>query len=387
MRAEDHTSWDRTFPVRHLLVRQDEDDRGRLWARCAGVEGLFMDDVPPPREVLTLRGCAPLGPLREALSATRPLGDVCVEVWDDHQPLQWWTLVDTVVIACRPNSEDPSLVDVTVGAGVKEKEVWSHDLPLSPRFRLFTSNTVAAIPAGHCAGVDGMFAERKDPPPTPIGLIGCAPEEPLLAVLRKPRRWERDWAGLWTLDRNGRKMHEHMVGLSITSARPSVLGGTLIDITLTAGGDDRPPLAARPVWAAWHEGIPSTPNQWALHTSQGRTAWLDLTATGMSEQGPDRSGGVHHLDGRFVTDAPGLHCAMAEALVGPGRYFGRGWASFQDCLHGGFGIAAPFTLVWHDADVARKALAEEMSDPERGLSYFEDVVQLLERSGVEVVLR
>ncbi|WP_031170581.1 hypothetical protein [Streptosporangium roseum] len=38
---------------------------------------------------------------------------------------------------------------------------------------------------------------------------------------------------------------------------------------------------------------------------------------------PDRPGGVHHLDGRFVTDMPGLHCAMDEALVGPGGDVGR----------------------------------------------------------------
>ncbi|MFE1764845.1 hypothetical protein ACFW81_11575 [Streptomyces angustmyceticus] len=36
----------------------------------------------------------------------------------------------------------------------------------------------------------------------------------------------------------------------------------------------------------------------------------------MSGPGPDRSGGTYSLDGRFVTDVPGLHCAMAEALVG-----------------------------------------------------------------------
>ncbi|MGW7205627.1 hypothetical protein [Streptomyces sp. NPDC054837] len=38
---------------------------------------------------------------------------------------------------------------------------------------------------------------------------------------------------------------------------------------------------------------------------------LELTATGVGERRPDRSGGVHRLDGRFVSDEPGLHCAMA----------------------------------------------------------------------------
>jgi hypothetical protein len=26
------------------------------------------------------------------------------------------------------------------------------------------------------------------------------------------------------------------------------------------------------------------------------------------------------------------------------------------CLHGGFGVAAPFPLVWYQADIARQAL-------------------------------
>ncbi|MFD7833949.1 barstar family protein [Streptomyces sp. NPDC059761] len=95
----------------------------------------------------------------------------------------------------------------------------------------------------------------------------------------------------------------------------------------------------------------------------------------------------HHLDGRFVTDVPGLHCAIAEALLGPGRYFGREWNAFKDCLGGGFGVAPPFTLIWHDFEIARRALADVVEDPEDGLSYFEDIVRLLERCGVTVVLR
>lgn len=92
----------------------------------------------------------------------------------------------------------------------------------------------------------------------------------------------------------------------------------------------------------------------------------------MSGQGPDRPGGTHHLEGRFVTDVPGLHRAMAEALVGPGGYFCREWNAFKDCLGGGFGMTLPFTLIWHDADVARRALAGVVSDPDEGFSNFEE---------------
>lgn len=107
----------------------------------------------------------------------------------------------------------------------------------------------------------------------------------------------------------------------------------------------------------------------------------------MNEQGPDRSGGVHYLDGAYTTDVPGLHCAMAEALAGPGGYYGREWNAFKDCLHGGFGVTAPFTLIWHDADVARQALADDIWDAEKGLSYFEEIVRLVESFGVTVDLQ
>ncbi|MGW6840996.1 barstar family protein [Streptomyces sp. NPDC054958] len=75
-----------------------------------------------------------------------------------------------------------------------------------------------------------------------------------------------------------------------------------------------------------------------------------------SRTGPDRTGGTHHLEGRFVTDKPGLYCALGEALIGPGRWFGRGFDDLDDCLGGRRGVLGPFTLIRHDADVARDAL-------------------------------
>ncbi|MFE2413438.1 barstar family protein [Kitasatospora sp. NPDC059408] len=378
--------------MKYLLVQDDEDGGDRLWGKCAGVEGLFIDRVPPPREILTLRGCDPRGPLAEAVAQpdTLPqaLGEVCVEVWDSEQPVQWWTLVDTVVVAYQTNVADSARYDIVLGAGVRNEESF-FELPASPRFEIFAGTTAAAAGAGQCSAVDGLFKPRPDPAPVPMELIGCEPAEPLLAALRRPRRTERDWAYLLVLDRHGAVMASPTVGLAITGARPSVLGGALVDITLTDGGDDRPPLAARPVWEAWHQGAPAVPNLWAPYDSRGRTEWLELTTRAWRVRGPqpDCSGGEHHLDGRFVTDVPGLHCAMGEAVLGPGRYFGREWNAFKDCLGGGFGVVPPFTLVWHDSEVARRALAEVIDDPEGRLSYFEEIVQLLERCGVTVVLQ
>ncbi|WP_377267948.1 barstar family protein [Peterkaempfera sp. SMS 1(5)a] len=392
VRIADHVGWNRGFPVKYLLVQEDEDGVEQFWGRCAGVEGLFVDPVPPPREVLTLRGCSPDGLLSDVLAESdvslRGLGDVCVEVWDDQRPVQWWTLVDAVVVAHQPHPADPARLDIVLGAGVRNEEGFT-ELPEAPRFELFAGTTVPAARAGRCSAVDGLFRSRAVPAPVPMELIGCEPAEPLLAALRSPRRWERDRAGLMVLDRHGAVMASLAVGLAVTGARPSVLGGTLVDITLTDGGEDRPSPAARPLWETWHQGAPTEPNVWAPYDSQGRSEWLNLTtrAWRVPVPRPDRSGGDHQLDGRFVTDIPGLHCAIAEALLGPGRYFGREWNAFKDCLGGGFGVAPPFTLTWHDSEVARRALADVPGDPESRLSYFEEIVHLLERCGVTVVLR
>ncbi|GHH80377.1 hypothetical protein GCM10018781_60470 [Kitasatospora indigofera] len=41
MRSEEHAGWERDFPVRHLLAREDIDgEEAVLWGRCAEVEGL-----------------------------------------------------------------------------------------------------------------------------------------------------------------------------------------------------------------------------------------------------------------------------------------------------------------------------------------------------------
>ncbi|MET9694725.1 hypothetical protein ABZY81_41080 [Streptomyces sp. NPDC006514] len=270
MRIADHATWDRGFPVKYLLVQEDEDGVEQLWGRCTGVEGFFVDPVPPPREILTLRGCRPDGLLSEVLAepdvSLRCLGDVCVEVCDDEKPVQWWTLADAVVVAHQPHQADPERYDIVLGAGVRSEESF-FELPATSHFELFAGTRVAAASAGRCSGVDGLFKARVDLAPVPMELIGCEPAEPLLAALRRPRRSERDWAYLLVLDRHGAVMASRSVGLAITGTRPSVLGGILVDITLTDGGNDRPSLAARPIWAEWYQGSPTEPNLWAPYDS------------------------------------------------------------------------------------------------------------------------
>jgi hypothetical protein len=229
-----------------------------------------------------------------------------------------------------------------------------------------------------------LYRDRPAPPKTPVTMIGCEPAG-LSRILRRPIKGGMGYAELQVLDQARRVMAVHEISLTVERVRPSVLGGALVDVTF-AQCFHPPTLAARPVWKVWQHGVPTEPNQWAPFSAQGRREWLDLTYPARTEFETDTSGGTYHLDGRFVTDRPGLHCAMAEALVGPGGYFGREWMAFKDCLVGGFGIAPPFTLVWHDADVARRALADACGGAEACHSYFDAVVRFLRGNGVTVVL-
>ncbi|WP_235502646.1 MULTISPECIES: hypothetical protein [unclassified Kitasatospora] len=162
--------------MKYLLVREDEDGVEQLWGRCAGVEGLFAGPVPPPREVLTLRGCRPDGLLSDALAgpdvSLQGLGDVRVEVWDDEQPVRWWTLVDAVMVAHQPHPADPARYDIVLGAGLRNEESF-FELPSASRFELFAGATGSAASAGWCSAVDGLFKSHPDPTPVPMELIGC----------------------------------------------------------------------------------------------------------------------------------------------------------------------------------------------------------------------
>ncbi|MFD1313521.1 barstar family protein [Streptomyces kaempferi] len=397
MRLEEHAGWERDFPVRYLLVREDIDGEEEcvLWGRCAEVEGLFMDPPPLPREVLTLRGCLRESLLVQAVAASaeavRLLGDgmLSIEPVDPSNdgPARFWGLEDTAVLAQWPTPGDPGRVDIVVGTGVREDDFWGGKrLPSSPRFDLWFPSILGHGPSGGCCSIDGLLIPRPRRPTPPVHLIGCEPAEPLLDLLCRPLPQEGAPITLWCLDRHGRTMAGYRLDLDTVEARPSVLGGALIDVTITDPGDDRPTLAARAVWEIWSDGVPTRPNQWVQFDAEGRSEWLDLTRVG--PYGPDgRSGGTYHLDGQHVTDRAGLLLALGEALLGPGANYGRDLDSMTDYLGGGPCVVPPFTLVWHHADIARRALAGHILAHLGGLSYFEETVNLLREYGVTVVLQ
>ncbi|MEV7121113.1 barstar family protein [Kitasatospora griseola] len=354
-----------------------------------------MDPPPLPREVLTLRGCPRESLLVQAVADSaepvRLLGDgmLSIEPVDPSNdgPARFWDLEDTAVLAQWPTPGDPGRVDIVVGAGVREDDYWGGKrLPSSPRFDLWFPSIRGDNPSGGCRSIDGLFAPRPQRPTQPVHLIGCEPAAPLLALLCRPLSQEGDPITLYRLDRHGRTMTGYRLDLHVVEARPSVLGGALIDVTITAPGDDRPTLAARAVWEVWSDGVPTRPNQWARFDAEGRSEWLRLTSVGpYVPQG--LSGGTYHLDGQHVTDRAGLLLALGEALLGPGTHYGICLDSMADYLGGGLSVVPPFTLVWHQADIARRALAGHVLHHCGGLSYFEKTVNILREKGVAVVLQ
>ncbi|WP_441350709.1 barstar family protein [Streptomyces cellostaticus] len=99
----------------------------------------------------------------------------------------------------------------------------------------------------------------------------------------------------------------------------------------------------------------------ARHPAAG--AWLDLVRERGCRLGHQdrRAGRACELDGRYITDEPGLHPALGEAVNGPGGYFRGCPDALVDCLRGGFGHTAPATLVRRDAATAREHLSRVLA--------------------------
>jgi hypothetical protein len=385
--------WSRDLPLRFALVSEEWDGEQTVWARCVDVEGLFLDRAAF-RERLTLVGCAPTGRLRKAAERCAgqatpvPFGRLDLTVSDldaeDSSTYGHGSLDDVVLLDGGPCAEDPSRLDLIVECVVTEDPPsWSKE---PARAEVTLLNGTGGRSLGDCRRVDGLYGARPSPARRPVRLIGCEPGPSLLRRLVHPGGGG-DHMKLWLLDRAGRPtpVQEHITA-DVDECRPSRLGGALIDVKLKAGLLGRTPFppAARPVWEAWHEGPPRERGAWAPFPTEGREEWLRLAEV---RYGPEEPGAVCEMDGRHVTDIPGLHCSIGEAVGGPGRQWHQCWNALRGCWCGGERPPAPFTLVWHDADVARQALADVSVDVEGELNYFDAVVPFLEGMGITVVLR
>ncbi|HEX7306772.1 barstar family protein [Lentzea sp.] len=169
-----------------------------------------------------------------------------------------------------------------------------------------------------------------------------------------------------------------VVSGTANAASPSRLGAGLLDVTVDVDAREPLPTGVLDILEHWRIGRPSQRNLWAGYDRELRHQWAGV-ALGHRPSTPDRPPGTtYDLDGRFVTDIEGFHCAIGEAINGPGGYFGWNLDALDDCLRGNFGAQTPFRLVWNDSAVAREHLVagydRRRLGPAINLQYLMDML-------------
>ena len=224
--------------------------------------------------------------------------------------------------------------------------------------------TVGGEPWGHGDGIDGLFEGADEVVLRRLAVRGAVAGRLAEVGTRKARR--RD-AELTLLLPSGAPAGIYgLTGLLPTAVRMSPGTPGLVDLTIRARCDVEEGAGA--VWDLVRTGRLDRPGLWR---SYGRRAWLSVAlkrrVRGQAEAGV--------LDGRGVVDVDAFYCALGEAVNGPGGYYGWNLDAVVDCLRGGWGAPAPFTLRWQDSEVARRRLPE-----------FETVLTILRDGGMEVRL-
>ncbi|MFE0176230.1 barstar family protein [Streptomyces sp. NPDC059002] len=235
------------------------------------------------------------------------------------------------------------------------------------------------VPQGF-EGFEGSPQELVEPP---VRLLGCSPRGALRDALEAGGS-DLGHGRVLRLGGMGQTL-QHAVEGEVVAWIPSARGRGLVDLALDPW-TVRPPRAAREVWDVWWRGRPAEPNLWTRYGTDGRAHWLGVARENGRRRVPDAGpGGTYHLDGSRVTDQPAFHCALGEAMNGPGGYFGHDLRSLADCLRGGCGALLPFTLVWHDAHIARTCLGVTPRTDHRPPS-FEELLDFLAQRDIGVVL-
>ncbi|MFC8200316.1 barstar family protein [Streptomyces sp. NPDC057298] len=363
-----------------------EDDE--TWALCADAENLFGDPPAPARGTFELIGCAPEGTLREVLARARadgsaPLGTLALEILDKQgERIEEWSLEDVRVLGDRPCARDLSLRDITIEAREAPHNPFDYPQcpPLSPGYRLLGREDV---PYGSCRDLAHVPEGQPDPVEPPVRLLGCSPRGALRTALDAGEE-DLGHAKLIRLDTAGRPVQSAVEG-ELVAWIPSARGRGLVDLTLEPWSE-RPPTAAEEVWELWDTGRPTEPGRWARCGPEARRHWPHTAREHHQPDRPDAEpGATYHLEGSRIIDEPGFFCALGEAVNGPGGYFGWGLDALADCLRGRWGALRPFTLVWHDAEVARTCLGLVPRTDRRPWT-FEELLAFLVDEGVDVRL-
>ncbi len=221
---------------------------------------------------------------------------------------------------------------------------------------------------------------------TPLVLRGLALGEQLRARLMKGTRRALDLelATLLIQDDRGVPLTERRLWARASAWRPSSSGTDRIDLELDGELFTPVPEYARPIWERWFTGPPSTKGAWANLDTRRRGAWLELVREHARRDRP--AGHAYELDGRHVTDEPGLYLALGEAVNGAGGYFGGGLGAVDDCLGGTFGYTAPATLLRRDAATARNHLSQTLTPDGELYDLFGVILEILAEGGMHVTL-
>ncbi|MFE5718339.1 barstar family protein [Streptomyces erythrochromogenes] len=343
---------------------------GHAWGTCAEVEGLFGQTG---RETYELFGW-----VAEEPGEPEVHGWIGREVWfvPEDGALDTWLLEDAESLGPHPGTDGLVLTGLDDHLPPPEDHhgtVLLHD----GRRRLGSCRGFArALPPG-----------RMDPP---ILLRGLAPGEELRRALEAATRPALDLgeAVLEVRDDRGEPFAELLLWVTVSGRRPSALGSDLIDLELEGKLSALVPEAARPLWERRLAGVLQTTGTWTDLDTRQRWAWLDhVLRRPRPHTGVDRpSGHAYELDGRHVTDVPGLYLALGEAVGGPGGYLGANLHALADCLGGGFGRSGPATLLWRDSAVAREHLSHALAPDGWPYDLFACVLDVLAEFRMRVTL-
>ncbi|MFF2603418.1 barstar family protein [Streptomyces californicus] len=346
--------------------RLTDAEDGHVWGVCAEAEGLYGE---AGRETYELVGWVPDGPEVRGWAGDR-VWLVARDGTDDA-----WLLEDAESLGRHPGTDSLLLTGMDDYEGPPEGyrgPVRLHD---------------GARWLGSC----GEFARVLPPerPQPPFVLRELAPSERLRRALAAGTRRASALGGAWLelRDDRGAPVTERWLEPEVLAWQPSAYGADLIDLHLD-GGPEPVPDHVRQVWERWFPGPPEAPGAWAGLGTRRRGAWLDLVRErGCRPERRDRPPGqAYELDGRHITDRPGLHLAIGEAVNGPGGYFGGGPDSLVDCLRGGFGHTSPATLLWRDAATARARLSRVLAPGGEPYDLFAEVLDVLTEGGIDVTL-